>query len=575
MRKTMSVLCMTFSLIGCTEILRKPSLEVVEIEESAKDFEYQVKGYEASPDVVKTANLDPFLRFVTVASGENGQARRIPEKKLFSGRKPIANHRPDYLIGVGDSISISRAGNIVAENGVRTRRSLDDTYLVQEDGSIHLREGVEIQLAGLTVSQAKSLVQNRLATQTDTAPKEFREKVFPVEKPSQYRLGAGDIIRVSRLIETTNGSGQLEQSVQSSQSTVGSNGLVSILQLGEINAAGLTLPEVRDQVLQAAIRNAGGIDTVVEIQSFASQTAQVTGAFGTSTIPVTDQPLPFDRFLAQIVPAEVGEQEFIVKLSRDDQTYQMSLNSILNSNAPGKFYIFGGDRISIEEVIPDINLRLRVASFGARSLTYLRVGQNDAALAQQGTTVPFDLRGIDLRQLLISQGIDVTHNEDLLVRLNRGAKTFMLSAQSIVLNNPSKRYWLAPDDHVVVEDIAYVGDYAMLVGEIGLPRQLPIDRHSRTTLSQALFDGRAFNAGDADFRHIYVLRGEGLNYDAYHFDITQVLNLSLADKFEMRPGDIMFVRTRPLSRYTRALSVALSFVNTVDGAITNSRSFGR
>lgn len=575
MRFSYLAICVMSLLVGCTEVLRQPNFNLDNVENPDVNFTYEVTGYDVTPKVVRDANKQPFVRYVNVGGNGVEPVRRVPESHLFSGQKPPVNKRPKYIIGVGDTVAVTRTGYTTNANGVQTRQVIKNNYLVDEKGAIDLIEGRSVVVDGLTIADARTAVRAALRTTEDPQKVDVAQIDFPSTRPPTYRLGVGDVIRVSRLIEAANAEGALEQKVQTSQSVVGPTGVVSILQLGEIEAVGLTLPQMRDRVLQETIRNAGGIDTVVEIQSFASKSALITGDLGTRIVPVTDKPMTYDRLIAQLNPTFTGGRDFRVRLERDGHVYQMNARSVVTGPVGQMSYVIDGDRITITEILPSSDAQLNLIDFGARTLTYLRVSENDAALTQQGRMVPFDLRGVDLRGLLVAQGIDVTQNEDLLVRLNRGSKTFHLSAQSAVLENPNLRYWLAPGDHVVVEDIAYVGDNALLVGEIGVPRQLPINRKSRTTLSQALFDGGAFRAADADFSHVYVLRGEGLKYDAYHFDITQVLNLSLAEDFELRPGDIVFVRTRPLSRYTRALAVALTFVNAVDAGITNSRTFGR
>ena len=575
MRFAISAICLVFVLTGCTEVLRQPNFNLERVENPEETVSYNVKGYEATPAIVARANKDPFVRYVSVGGNGVGPVRRVPENSLFSGAKPLANQKPKYVIGVGDTIVLVRSGYNVNVNGVQSRDAARNTYIVSEKGAIDLLEGRTVVLEGLTIEQATLAVKSALETTQNFTSVSIEEVAFPTDIPPVYLIGAGDVIRVSRLIETADSDGLLKQSIQTSQNTVGANGVVSILQLGEIEAAGLSLPQVRDRVLQEAIRNAGDVDTVVEIQTFGSQSAIVSGDLGTRIIPISDQPLSFERLLAQQNINISSNRDFIISLERNNNSYQMRASTILSGASGKPSYVFDGDRIVFSEILPGSDVQLSVTDFSARQLTYLRVGDNDAATAQLGRAIPYDLRGIDLRRLLITQGIDVTQNEDLLVRLIRDSRTYRLSAQATVLNNPSKRFWLEPDDHVIVEDIAYTGDYALLVGEIGVPRQLPINRQSRTTLSQALFDGRAFSASSADFKHVYVLRGEGLTFDAYHFDITQVLNLSLAEDFELRPGDIMFVRTRPLTRYTRALGLALNFVNVIDVGLTNSRTFGR
>ena len=574
MRTTTLLLVALPLLAGCTEVLRKPNFHIDNIESVQGSFEYQVTGYDITPEIVSRANSSPFVRFVNIGGGGVGPVRRLPESALFSGPKPPANKRPEYIIGVGDRISVSRSGYDVNANGIQTRQASANTYVVSERGTIDLLEGRSVLVEGLTIADASAAVSAALQTTTSVSENSFQEREFPISEPPTYRLGAGDVIRVSRLRESTNDDGAITQRVETTQNIVGPNGVVSILQLGELEAAGLTLPEMRDQVLQEAIRNSAGLDTVVEMASFGSQSVLVSGDLGTRVVQITDQPLTYDRLISQLNPSFAGNRDYLVTLERDGQEFQMSAKSIVLDRPRDQYYAFDGDRIRISELLPSSDVQVNVTDFGARNLTYLRVSEQAGQTVSRGQTVPFDLRGIDLRRLLISQGIDVGQNEDLLIRLNRAGTTYNLSAQSAVLENPSRRYWLAPDDHVVAEDIAYVGNNALIVGELLAPQQLPINHHSRTTLSEALFASGVFGAPDADFRHVYVFRGESLTFDAFHFDITQVLNLSLAEDFELRPGDILFVRTRPLTRYNRALTLALTFLGLADRAVVEPRTFG-
>ncbi|MDC0739706.1 polysaccharide biosynthesis/export family protein [Cognatishimia sp. SS12] len=554
-------------LSGCTEILRKPTFNLNAVENPDAEVEYVVTGYDMTPDLVTRANDSPFIRYVNLGGSNAASVKRVAENALFHGAKLPSNSRPVYVIGVGDSLGIQRSGYGLISNGIQTRQSSRNTYVVNENGAVDLLEGPSVLVKGLTIAQAEAAVASALKTESRAENHKFAEAEFPVARPPVYRLGVGDVILVSRLIERTNGDGALEPVVHTNQSVVGSNGVVSILQLGEIEAGGLTLPEVRDLVLQEAIRNAGGIDTVVEIQTFASQSALITGDLGTKIVPITDRPLSYDRLIAELEPSFEGGRDYRVVLERNGETYQMNARDIVLERSIKKYHVFDGDRISIQELLPPSQVTLSVLDFSARKLTYLRITDVVSGNVQPGRTIPFDLRGMDLRQVLVNQGINLSRNEDLLVRVNRRGRTYMLSAQSVILENSGRRYWLEPDDHIVVEDIPYVGDQALLLGEIGAPRQFSINQFRRTTLSQALFGGKAFDAENADFRHVYVLRGKDLKYEAYHFDITEILNLSLAETFELRPGDIVFVRTRPLTRYTRALSLALKFFGTLETAV--------
>ena len=71
------------------------------------------------------------------------------------------------------------------------------------------------------------------------------------------------------------------------------------------------------------------------------------------------------------------------------------------------------------------------------------------------------------------------------------------------------------------------------------------------------FSGSVLNSTTSDFSQIYVLRKKKKLFHAFHLDITDPTRVSLANQFEMRPDDIVFVATQPLSLYSRTLSQIL------------------
>ena len=95
------------------------------------------------------------------------------------------------------------------------------------------------------------------------------------------------------------------------------------------------------------------------------------------------------------------------------------------------------------------------------------------------------------------------------------------------------------------------------MGETGEQRSVNINPVQRHTLSDTIFGGGVLNNVTSDFSQIYVLRKNKKAFDAYHLDITNPARVKLASKFEMRPEDIIFVATQPLSLYSRTLSQIL------------------
>lgn len=563
-------------LAGCAEVLREPDLKVGKSETPSTEQAYEVTALRASSSVIAQANKSPFIRYAYLGSDRKVAARKLREDELFTSNLLPSSFKPVYKIGSGDSIEVTRSGYRVLENGISTRSIDRTTYVVDEVGKIKLKEGPEVFLKGLSIEEAKISISGLLELSSDQheATSHQPNSVFPGDDPPEYQLGKGDVIQVSRLVSSLSSSGVVVETIESTQHTVGPDGVVSILQLGELFVDGLTLSEVRDRVIQAALSRDTLLDTVVEIKEFRSKSALLVTSSGILTITITDRNLSFRELLAQNSLIVTEERDYKIKLERRGKVYHTTASQILNSQAsPG--FVFDGDKLTLTEIGVDTGIDVTVSNFASQTITFVRVNTSEGLAAQQGQTMRLSTSGMDLRQLLVDQGVNVNRVNDLLVSVNRSGHTYRMSGKSIVLDNPHKRYWLQDGDHVVVEDLAYVGDWAILVGQVSKPSQFPVNRVARTSLSTALFDGGLFSASEADFKHVYVLRGSGQKYSAYHFDISEVVNLTLAEQLELRPSDIIFVRRRPISNYNRALALVLTFVNAIDAGITNSRTFGR
>lgn len=533
-----------------------------EAADKSVEIDFDVTEINVSPAEVRRANSSPFLRYVNVNVAGNGPVSRVKESSLFDTSFPTSSNS-SYRLGTGDTITVRETETNADSSGIVSRTTAANNYLIDDQGSIELVQGRTVALDGLTLREAKRAIERSLLTVGPVPKDQVEETEFPVVSQQEYEIGPGDIIRISRLIVKPDSNGGIAQSVEETRSVVGPDGVVSLLELGDVELGGLTLPEARSRVSQQAIRVAAGTDIGIEIEEFRSQSALVTGDFGSRLLPISNQSISFDRLLVDSGLAFGSERDYLVTLERNGEVFQMRARRLLMEEARDKFRVVNGDRIRISSLAAQKTIQVELSNFGSQSLTFVRVRRDENLRAQTSQVLPVDFRGLDLRTLLSSQNVDVNRNQDLIVRVYRDGRQYKLSAQSILLDGKHRNARLAPGDHVVVEDIAYVGDNALLVGELRAPRRLPVNRETRTSLAEALFGGGVFGTTDADFRHVYVLRGENLKYTAYHFDITNVLNLSLAEDFELRPGDIMFVRTRPLAKYNRALAVVLTFLGSV------------
>ena len=230
----------------------------------------------------------------------------------------------------------------------------------------------------------------------------------------------------------------------------------------------------------------------------------------------------------------------------------MRASSILSSNNRGRFVARDGDRIDVRRLSTTPSFRVGVSAFNAHTVTFLDIGTGSPAV------LPLTDEALDLRTLLLSRGVKVSRDLDAKVRLVRGGLEYQASASELMILDPSLKVWLKSGDNVVVEPLEYVPSQAVIVGQVGAPQPFPIDQAARSTVSQALFSGGLFSTPSADFKHIYVLRQrEGEQYDAYHFDLSEVLNIGLSDRMELRPGDVIFVRTNPIVKFGALIDVLL------------------
>ena len=128
------------------------------------------------------------------------------------------------------------------------------------------------------------------------------------------------------------------------------------------------------------------------------------------------------------------------------------------------------------------------------------------------------------------------------------------------------------DDKVFVDMLNFKREAVLLVGETGSQKAVSISAEFRPTLTDLLFSSSSINNTTSDTSQVYVLRKNNSDYLAYHLDVSNPARITLASKFEMRPDDIVFVATQPLTLYSRALSQILGSTSLTLQARDTARS---
>ncbi len=176
------------------------------------------------------------------------------------------------------------------------------------------------------------------------------------------------------------------------------------------------------------------------------------------------------------------------------------------------------------------------------------------SLGMKTKSIPYTSTPIFIEQILGE--IPVSSTVDAKISIFRGDQEYILSYNNLV-RNTLKKVRIFPGDRVFVNPLNYKKEKVLLVGETGAQSAIPINSHLRPSLSDAIFSGKVLNSTTSDFSQIYVIRKKKKSFQAFHLDITDPTRVSLSNLFEMRPDDIVFVATQPLSLYSRTLSQIL------------------
>jgi len=176
------------------------------------------------------------------------------------------------------------------------------------------------------------------------------------------------------------------------------------------------------------------------------------------------------------------------------------------------------------------------------------------SLGMKTKSIPYTSTPIFIEQIL--GDISVSSTVDAKISIFRGDEEYILSYKNLI-RNTLKKVRIFPGDRVFVNPLNYKKEKVLLVGETGAQSAIPINSHLRPSLSDAIFSGTVLNSTTSDFSQIYVIRKKKESFQAFHLDITDPTRVSLSNLFEMRPDDIVFVATQPLSLYSRTLSQIL------------------
>jgi polysaccharide export outer membrane protein len=165
--------------------------------------------------------------------------------------------------------------------------------------------------------------------------------------------------------------------------------------------------------------------------------------------------------------------------------------------------------------------------------------------------------------------------DDSHLLLTRGDRTWRLNFQDILAKgNRAGQILLKDGDSLQVPNSQEAPVYMM--GEVNRPGSMSMV-HGRLTLAQAISLAGGIDGATADARSIYVIRkGEAASSaDAFHLDARNPATMVLADQFQLRPRDIVYVDAGTLVRWSRVMNLLLPTISSVTNVTSNVKYIGQ
>lgn len=152
------------------------------------------------------------------------------------------------------------------------------------------------------------------------------------------------------------------------------------------------------------------------------------------------------------------------------------------------------------------------------------------------------------------------------IEITREGKTTTVSLPLLTESgvNPAK-VLLAPGDLVRVPPRSEARVYVL--GEVLRPNTLTL-RNGRLTLNEALSESGGVSPVSGNPRQVFVIRSANTAQpEIYHLDVSRAAAFALAEGFELRARDVVYVDPVPLVRWNRVISLMLPSAQ----AITTTR----
>jgi polysaccharide export outer membrane protein len=258
-----------------------------------------------------------------------------------------------------------------------------------------------------------------------------------------------------------------------------------------------------------------------------------------------------------------GEQQQTMRPSDPTSGFVVDQRGNITFPYAGTIHVVGLRPDQAQQVLADTlakvyvspQVTLRVTSFRAKEI-YVD-GEVHTPGALQINDIPMTL----YEAISHAGGFNPTADQSSIVLVRGGVSYTVnlselydngLSPSNIVLKDGDLLRVLARDDN---------GVYVM--GEVSKPVTAVPMKSGRLTLSQAISQAGSINSATADASQLYVIRGGSReqNPEVFHLDASSPVSMILANQFELRPNDIVYIDGNGLVRLSRVLNLLMPGIN--------------
>lgn len=362
--------------------------------------------------------------------------------------------------------------------------------------------------------------------QAELRPTTLQLRPPPAVERGPYLIGVGDVL----VLATPSGGGSVEEltgllAAQNRRQgyTVQDDGSITIPDVGRVQVGGSTLSAAEDAIFSKLIESQIDPSFSVEISEFNSQRVSIGGAVRNPTVmPIRLGPVYLNEALAAVGGVETTDPDFTsIRIYRGGELYQIPLDDFNGSSQLQRLELLDGDSVYVD--------------------TEFSLDRAEAYFEQQ-------IRVAELRRS---------------VRTDALAE---LSAEIAIRRNQLAEERSNFRDRLAIE--AVDRDYVYMTGEVGEQIRFAMPFERQSTLADALYEAGGVAVSTGNPGQIYVLRStsEVGPVTAWHLDGSNVVNMVLATRFELRPNDVVFVAEQPVTRWNRVVqqlvpSLIISGVN--------------